>query len=298
MRGTTLGDLEAVSAIVQRGSFRAAAQDLGVSATALSNAIGKLEAELGVRLFNRTTRSVSLTEAGQNFVTRIRPSLQEIHDAMDSARSRQSIPSGTLRINAFATAARYILPTLILPFIQSCPRVEVDLITEGRLTDIVEDGFDFGVRVAGMVPIDMIAVPVGPPMSFAVVATPDYFERHGMPRSPADLLAHRCIRVRLPRGTIYKWQFEKDGQPLEMDVEGPLTLDDAGLVQAAVLEGAGLGFLIEPDVRDDLASGRLIRVLPDWTPPRLNISLYYSSRRNQTAAQRAFIAAARNLTAS
>lgn len=298
MRGTTLGDLEAVSAIVHRGSFRAAAHDLGVSTTALSNAIGKLETELGVRLFHRTTRSVSLTDAGRNFVARTGPALQEIQAAMDAARGQQATPSGVLRINAFATAARYILPSLILPFLQAHPRVQIDLVTEGRLTDIVEDGFDLGVRVAGMVPSDMIAVPVGPPMAFAVVATPAYFETHPRPRSPADLMAHRCIRVRLPKGSIYKWRFEREGQDFEVDVEGPLTLDEPGLVQTAVSNNAGLGFLIEPDVRADIAAGRLVRVLEDWTPPRLNVSLYYASRRNPTAALKAFVAAARDAARS
>lgn len=298
MRGTTLGDLDAVAAIVQRGSFRAAAADLGISATALSNAIGKLETGLGVRLFNRTTRSVSLTDAGRIFVSQTGPALEEIHAAMDIARSRQAVPSGTLRINAFATAARYILPNLILPFVRENPQVHIDLVTEGRLADIVADGFDLGVRVVGLVPTDMIAVPVGPRMAFAVVATPAYFEQHPRPLSPADLTAHRCLRVRLPKGAIYKWQFEKDGQSLEVDVEGPMTLDEPYLVHTALLGGAGLGFMIEADVRDDIAAGRLVRVLEDWTPPRLAICVYYPSRRNQTAALKAFIAAARALTVS
>jgi DNA-binding transcriptional LysR family regulator len=295
MRGTTLGDLEAVAAIAHRGTFRAAADDLGISTTALSNAVGKLETQLGVRLFNRTTRSVSLTDAGRTFLGATGPALQEIQSAMDIARGQQAVPSGTLRINAFATAARFILPTLILPFVERYPQVHIDLVTEGRATDIVEDGFDLGVRVAGLVPVDMIAVPVGPPMPFAVVATPDYFATHPVPRSPADLMAHRCIRVRLPRGTIFKWQFEQAGEHVEVDVDGPLTLDEPGLVQTAVLDGAGLGFLIEPDVADDIAAGRLVRVLEDWTPPSLTICLYYPSRRNQTAALKAFIAAAREL---
>lgn len=293
MRGTTLGDLEAISAIVHRGSFRAAAEDLGISATALSNAVGKLETELGVRLFNRTTRSVSLTDAGRTFVAQTGPAVQDIQAAMDMARSQQAVPSGTIRINAFATAARFVLPPLILPFLRRYPQVHIDIVTEGRPVDIVADGFDLGVRVVGLVPSDMIAVPVGPPMAFAVVATPAYFEEHGKPRSPADLMAHRCVRVRLPKGAIYKWQFEKDGQPLEIDVEGPLTLDEPYLVHTALLSGAGLGFMIEPDVREDIAAGRLVRVLEDWTPPRLAMCIFYPSRRNQTAALKAFIADAR-----
>ena len=295
MRGTRLGDLEAVAAIANRGSFRAAADDLRVSTTALSNAIGKLEADLGVRLFNRTTRSVSLTEAGRNLLNATSPALQDIQAALDVARGQQSTPSGTLRINAFATAARFILPTLILPFLERYPQVHIDLITEGNLVDIAKEGFDLGVRVEGLVPIDMISIPVGAPMPFAVVASPSYFQTHPKPRSPADLMAHRCIRARLPRGTIYKWRFEKNGEHIEIDVDGPLTLDEPGLVRTAVLEGTGLGFLIEPDVTADIAAGRLVRVLEDWTPPGLGVAIYYPSRRNPTAALRAFVTAARQL---
>ncbi|SFV09096.1 DNA-binding transcriptional regulator, LysR family [Methylobacterium sp. 174MFSha1.1] len=296
MRGTSIGDLEAVAAIAQRGSFRSAADELRVSSTALSNAIAKLEADLGVRLFNRTTRSVSLTEAGRNLLNSTLPALQEIQAALDVARGQQSTPAGTLRINAFATAARFVLPTLILPFLERYPQVHIDLVTEGNLVDIVRDGFDIGVRVEGLVPVDMISVPVGPPMPFAVVASPIYLETHPRPRSPTDLTAHRCIRGRLPKGTILKWRFEKGGEHLEIDVDGPITLDEPGLVRTAVMHGTGLGFLFEPDVAADIASGRMVRVLEDWTPPGLNIAIYYPSRRNLTAALRAFVTAARQLS--
>lgn len=286
-------ELDAVLAIARRGSFRAAALELGLSTTALSNAIGKLERQLGVRLFNRTTRSVSLTDAGRNFVDQVGPALKDIHDAMDAARSQQETPSGTLRINAFPTAAREILAPLLLQFLRRYPQVHIDLVTEGRIVDIVADGFDLGLRSADLVPSDMIAIPVGPPRSFAVVASPAYFQTNGRPRVPPDLLSHSCLRIRLPNGALHRWQFEKDGQPIQIEVHGPITLDEASLSRIAVLEDIGIGYFMESDVREDIAAGRLVRVLEDWTPPIEPLCLYYPSRRNPSAAFRALIGLAR-----
>lgn len=291
-------ELEAVLAIVRQGSFRAAALELGMSTTALSNAIGKLERELGVRLFNRTTRSVSLTDTGRAFADQIGPALETIHEAMNAARSQQEEPLGTLRINAFATAAREILQPLILEFLRRYPKVHVDLVTEGRLVDVVAEGFDIGVRRADLVPNDTIAIPLGPPRRFAVVASPSYLQGRDSPRVPHDLLDHACIRVRLPNGALFRWQFEKDGQPVQIDVQGPITLDEAGLARVAALEGVGIGFFMEADVRDDIAAGRLLQVLDDWTPPLEPLCLYYPSRRNPSAAFKAFVDLARDVAAS
>ncbi|MFC3126098.1 LysR family transcriptional regulator [Pseudoroseomonas globiformis] len=290
-----LNDLEAVVAIARRGSFRAAALDLELSTTALSSAIGKLEASLGVRLFNRTTRSVSLTDAGRVFVEQLGPNLQGIHDAMDAVRSQQATPSGTLRINAFATAAREILSPLVLEFLGRHPLVHVDLVTEGRMVDIVAEGFDLGVRVADLVPSDMIAVSLGRPQRYAVVGSPAYFSVCKPPLAPSDLVNHRCIRVRLPNGALLRWQFEKRGRIAQVDVSGPITLDEASLARSAALEGIGLGFFMEPDVRADIVAGRLLRVLEDWTPALPGLCLYYPGRRNPSAALKAFIGLAREL---
>jgi DNA-binding transcriptional LysR family regulator len=291
-------ELEAVLAITRRGSFRAAALELGLSTTALSNAIGKLERDLGVRVFNRTTRSVSLTDAGRSFVAQVGPALQDIHAAIDAARSQQATPSGTLRINAFAAAAREIFAPLLLAFLRRYPQVHVDLVTEGRLVDIVAEGFDLGIRGLDLVPTDMIAVPLGLPRRNAVVASPAYLRAQGAPKVPPDLMTHACIRVRLPDGSLYRWRLEKDGQPVQMDVAGPLTLDEVSLVRGAVLADFGIGYVIESDVREDLAAGRLVRVLEDWTPPMLPLCLYYPSRKNPSAAFRALISMARELGAS
>jgi DNA-binding transcriptional LysR family regulator len=290
-----LHDLEAVVAVARRSSFRGAALELGMSTTALSNAVGKLEAHLGVRLFNRTTRSVSLSDAGRLFVENVGPALQDIHGAMDAARSKQANPTGTLRINSYATAAREILSPLLLEFIRRYPQVHIDLVTEGRLLDIVAEGFDLGVRRATLVPSDMIAISLGRPQRNVVIGSPDYFKSYGTPSMPTDLLQHRCIRIRLPNGALFRWRFEKDGEPLLIDVNGPMTLDEATLSRGTVLEGVALGYVIERDVREDIEAGRLISVLKEWLPPSDELCLYYPGRRNPSAAHRAFVERAREL---
>ncbi|MGE8582324.1 MAG: LysR substrate-binding domain-containing protein, partial [Agrobacterium tumefaciens] len=279
MEQLNLRELEAVIAIARRGTFRAAAIDLGMSTTALSHTIGRLEAGLGVRLFNRTTRSVSLTDAGRLFVQQVAPSLQDLHAALETVRSQRETPSGTIRINAAPFAARAIISPLVLEFLRRYPEMNVDLVTEGKMVDIVNDGFDLGVRVAGLVPSDMIAVSLGRPQRHAVVGSPDYFAQHSKPVVPPDLLNHRCIRVRLPDGSLFRWRFEKDDEPVQIDVRGPITLDEAGLVRTSVLEGTGLGYTMEEEVLPDIKAGRLVRVLEDWTPPYPGLCLYYPGRR-------------------
>ena len=185
----------------------------------------------------------------------------------------------------------------MLEFLRRYPQVHVDLVTEGRLVDIVADGFDLGVRVADLVPSDMIAVSLGLPQRYAVVGSPAYLQVHGQPRVPPDLLGHECIRVRLPNGALYRWQFQKGGQTARVDVSGPITLDEASLARAAVLEGIGLGFFMESDVRADMEAGRLSRVLEDWTLPLANLCVYYPGRRNPSAALKGFIGLARELSA-
>lgn len=293
MSRSSLTELEAVLTVARLGKFRTAALELGVSTTALSNAVGKLEKTLGVRLFNRTTRSVSLTEAGQQFVAQVAPAVRDIHAAMDIARGQQATPSGTLRINAFPTAAREIFSWLVLPFLQEHPQVHIDIVTEGRLVDIVAGGFDFGVRGADHVPVDMIALPLGLARRNVVVGSPDYLKTRGTPLVPQDLLKHSCLRVRLPNGAILRWPFEKDGQSVHVDVDGAMTLDEASLARAAVIASVGLTLAMESDVRDDIQAGRLVRVLEDWTPTLSPLSLYYPSRRNPTAVFKAFVDFAR-----
>ncbi|WLH38328.1 LysR substrate-binding domain-containing protein [Pseudomonas sp. FP2196] len=288
-----LHDLEAVMAVARRASFRQAAIDLSVSTTALSNTIAKLESNLETRLFNRTTRSVSLTEAGKMFMEQVGPALQDVRAALEAVHSHNIGPAGVLRINAFASAARATLVPLMLEFLRRYPKVHIDLVTEGRLVDIVADGFDLGVRSANLIPSDMIVISLGRPQRYAVVGSPAYFEKHGRPHTPADLLNHHCLRIRLPNGAIYPWHFERDGEVIRLDVRGQLTLDEPGLVKAVVQEGVGLGFFMEQDIETEIQTGQFERVLEDWTPPRDDLCLYYPNRRNPSAALKAFTALAR-----
>lgn len=289
MRNYSLNDFDAVIAIGKAGSFRAAALELGMSTSALSNAIARLERQLGVRLFNRTTRSVSLTDAGRRFVGQVTPALKDIHEALDTVRSEQQVPTGTLRINTFATAGREVMAPLILTLLRRYPEIRIDLVTEGRLVDIVADGFDFGIRSAGLVPADMIAIPLGPPRRHAVVASPGYLDGRDLPATPADLPDHACVRTRLPNGAMFRWHFAKDGEDFHIDVDGPITLDEASLARIAVLDAMGIGYFMESDVRGDIAAGRLVRLLEDWTPALAPLCLYYPNRRNPPAAARALI---------
>lgn len=269
-----------------------------MSTTALSNAIAKLEQRLGVRLFNRTTRSVSLTDAGKTFVERVGPAMTDIRDAMLAAQSLQETPTGTLRINAFASAAREVMAPLILSFLRRYPQVHIDLVTEGRLVDIVAAGFDLGLRPADLVPSDMIALPLGRERSNAVVASPDFLRTHGRPLVPADLYRFRCIRSRLPNHALFRWRFEKDGSAVQIDVQGAITLDESSLVRIAAQNGIGLGYVMEADVRGDIAAGDLVRVLEDWTPPLAPLALYYPGRKNPPAAFSAFLHAAREFASA
>lgn len=293
-----LNELEAVLAVARRASFRQAAIDLDVSTTALSNTIAKLEATLETRLFNRTTRSVSLTEAGTMYLEQVGPALQDVRAALEAVRSYNAGPSGVLRINAFASAARAALLPLVLEFLRRYPKVHIDLVTEGRLVDIVADGFDLGVRSANLVPSDMIVISLGLPQRYAVVGTPAYFDKNGRPRTPPDLLHHQCIRIRLPNGAIYPWHFEREGEVTRLNVDGQLTLDEPGVAKTVVQEGVGLGFFMEQDVLGEIEAGQLERVLEDWTPPRDNLCLYYPNRRNPSAALKAFTTLARANLAS
>ena len=239
MNTSGLGELEAVLAVARHRSFRAAATELGVSTSALSHAVAALESRIGVRLFNRTTRSVSLSEAGAQFVDSVAPALSTIRGAIEQAGSFRDTVSGTLRINTSAGAARQAMP-LFIAFLQRYPDVKLDIVTEGRLIDIVVEGFDAGIRLAETVPHDMIAVPFGEKQRFAVVASPAYFAQHKPPRTPADLHAHRCIRARMPSGAIYQWEFERHGEAMRIDGKGALTLDEPGLMLQAARAGLGV----------------------------------------------------------
>jgi DNA-binding transcriptional LysR family regulator len=283
-----LGELTAVLAVARQRNFRAAAGDLGMSRSALSHAVSALERRIGVRLFNRTTRSVSLTAAGEQFVASVSPALKEIEDALTAATSRQATPAGALRINASVTAALQMWP-IFEEYMRRYPAVILDVATEGRFVDIVLKGFDAGVRLAEGVPKDMIAIPIGPQQSFAVVGSAAYFRKYPKPKSPADLKGHRCIRMRLPNGSIGRWEFERRGERFLVDVDGTLTLDEPALVHQAALAGLGLAYLNLWRVQPDIKRNRLVRVLDEWTPPFEGLCLYYPGRRHLPAPLRALV---------
>jgi DNA-binding transcriptional LysR family regulator len=289
MRKIGIVELEAAMAVARRRSFRAASSDLGVSPTALSQTIAGLEARLGVRLFNRTTRSVFPSQAGEQFLAEIEPAVGAINHAVETINTHRDKPAGSLRINSSVGAARRILSPIILEFVRLYPDMQVDLVTEDRPIDIVAEGFDAGVRPGHTVPADMIAVQLESAQHFSVVGSPAYFERRTAPETPQDLLHHICIRARMPSGSMYRWEFEQDGRGITLEVHGQLTLDDASLTLEAALAGAGLAYLAEWWIGESVRDGKLWRVLDGFTPSSAGLCLYYPSRRYQPAGLRALI---------
>jgi DNA-binding transcriptional LysR family regulator len=282
-------ELEAVVAVARHGGFRAAARELDMSSSALSHAVAALEARLGVRLFNRTTRSVAISAEGEQFVAEITPALAAIRSAMERIDEHRAEPAGTLRLNLPIGAARTLLTRLIFEYMRRYPGVAVDMVTEEAMVDIVGQGFDAAVRLEEFVPPDMIAVPVTRPIRSLVVGSPRYFLGRKRPKTPADLAQHRCIRRRLGSGAIYSWEFEKRGESVAIDVAGQLTLDDGDLMLQAALAGEGLAYLPDFAIATSLEAGLLVSVLEDWSPEYPGLCLYYPSRRNIPARLRALI---------
>lgn len=285
----TIADLEAFAAVAAHRSFRKAADALGLSPSSLSHTLRALETRLGVRLLHRTTRSVSPTEAGGALLERLRPVLRDFDAALDALGDFGGPPVGTLRINADEAAARVLLRSAVPTFLTRYPAVAVDLVTDGRFVDIVAENFDAGVRLGEAVPKDMVAVRFGGDARFVAVASPDYLARSGRPRTPDDLLEHSCIRVRMPSGKPYRWEFARHGREITLDAPGPLMLDHPGLMAEAAAAGLGIAYLAERWAAPMIASGTLVRVLDDWCPPIPGLFLYYPGHRHVPAALRAFI---------
>lgn len=285
----TLADLEAFATVATERSFRRAADLLGVSRSALSHRMKKLEAQLDIRLLHRTTRSVSPTEAGTKLLQRVSPTLRELDMALDTLADQRGSPSGSLRINASKGAARILLRHVVPTFLTRYPEVELDLVSDGKLVDIVEQGFDAGVRLRELVPQDMIGVRVSDELRFLAVVAPAYVRDFGRPLIPDDLRNHRCIRQRLPSGKRYRWEFEKHGQEVTIDVPGTLTLDDNDLMIGAAAAGLGIADVPENLAYDLLVAGDLVTVLEDWCPPFSPLMLYYPGRRHVPSALRAFV---------
>lgn len=289
----SLTDLTAFSEVARHRSFRAAADKLSVSRSSLSHAVRGLERQLGLRLLNRTTRSVAPTEAGERLLRRLAPMLGELEAMLADVGNIADEPVGTLRISANEAAVRWLLRHVVPDFLSRHPRVALDLVSEGRLIDIVADGFDAGVRLREAVPQDMIAVAFGGDVQFLAVASPAYLAQHGTPASPHDLHAHRCIRQRLPSGKPYRWEFARGDQEIVVDVPGALTLDHSGLMVEAALDGLGIAFVPEIAARSALAEGSLVALLEDWSPGLPGLCLYYPGLRHVPPPLRAFSDAVR-----
>jgi DNA-binding transcriptional LysR family regulator len=289
MHGTELSELSTFLAVARFRSFKQAAVERGVAASAISHAVRNLEERVGVRLFHRTTRSVSLTEAGERFLAELHPAFGQIEKALDSLNSFRGTPFGTVRINIPNSIAPFVLHNVMGPLLKLNPGLHLDIVATDRLVDIVEDGFDAGVRFGERLMQDMIAVHIKPKLRFAVVGSPDYLDGRNIPKKPADLREHACIRYRYPSGAIYNWQFEKNGEAIDVEVDGPITLDDQELMIEAALQGCGLAYVWDNRVMQHLASGILIRCLDDWCEPDNGLFLYYPSRRYLSAGLRAVI---------
>lgn len=284
-----LNGLDAFVRVAASRSFRKAAVGMGVSPSALSHAIGKLEQDLGVRLLNRTTRSVSPSPAGAKLLARLQPALAEVAAALEALNEERTLPKGRLRLNVPRPAAQLVLAPLLARWRAHCPDVALDISANDGVVDIVEQGFDAGMRFGELLQQDMVALPVGPDVRFAVCAAPDYLARHGVPATPHALAQHECLQLRFPSGAIFKWEFQHEGQPLAVATSGGLVLDDLPALLQAALDGAGLCYTYEAYAAPWVAQGKLAYVLQDWAPPAERFYLYYPSGRHMSAALRAWV---------
>jgi DNA-binding transcriptional LysR family regulator len=290
---TGLSELTAFIAVAEHQSFSGAARVLGVSPSALSHTMRNIEAKLDVRLFNRTTRSVALTEAGEQLLRRVRPAIADLEEAVNEVATARNRPSGSIRISASESAARLLIRHVLPGFLSRYPDIRVEFVVDSRLVDIVAGGFDAGIRVLEDVPRDMIAIRFGPDMRFAAVASPEYLMHHEPPRAPHDLAKHRCIRFRFDSGALFRWDFIRRGKSASLDVDGPMTLGNLNLMVEAALAGIGVAWVPEGHVAEHLASGRLVDLLPEWGAVFSGLCLYYPANRHPPTALRLFAQAVR-----
>lgn len=294
-----LNDLAAFVAVGTEQSFTRAAAKLGVTPSALSHTVRGLEERLGIRLLARTTRSVTPTEAGERLLTSLAPMLDEIQAQIAALSDLRERPSGTVRITADEHAQETLLWPRLRALLRDHPDIHLELITDYGLSDIVAERYDAGVRLGGMVAKDMIAIPIGPPMRMAVVASPGYIETHGMPNAPSELTQHRCINLRLPtHGGLYAWEFDEGGRDVQVRVAGQVTFNSIHPMLEAALGGFGLAYLTATMVQPLVDQGRLVSVLSEWLPPFSGYHLYYPSRRQLTPAFRLVVDALRHSESS
>jgi DNA-binding transcriptional LysR family regulator len=288
-----LGDLNAFLAVARAKGFRDGARASGGSASGLSEAVRRLETQLGVRLLHRTTRSVAPTEAGQRLLERLRPALNEVQAALDVVNGFRSRPAGTLRLNVPVSAARLALPAIVPPFLAAYPEIRLEVIADESFVDILAARCDAGIRYDERLEKDMIAVPIGPRVQrFATAASPAYFDRYGRPQHPRDLLSHACLRGRLTSGAMAPWEFERDGEVVRVDPSGPLLVQIGGAIDlavAAAIAGTGIVYLFEDWLRPHLDSGALEPILEPWWQRFSGPFLYYPGRRLLPAPLRAFV---------
>jgi DNA-binding transcriptional LysR family regulator len=284
-----LNVLSAFLTVAEERSFTRAAKRLNISTSGLSQAIRKLEEQIGVRLLTRTTRSVSPTDAGEQLLAHLRPALGDIRTTLTNLSGLQSRPVGRVRLLVPRLAAKTVVAPKLGQFAQDYPDVELDVTTDDSRLDLVAAGFDAGIQFGEFIAQDMVAVRVSPDLRPAIVGAPAYFASHPTPAAPRDLLQHRCIRFRHRGESVYKWELDKGDQSLEIAVNGSLILDELDLLIQAAIDGAGLAWVAEDRVAAHLASGTLVRVLDDWCPPFPGFFLYYPSRRQQPAALAAVI---------
>ena len=289
MRRPELGEMNAFVAVAEQRSFAKAALQLGISRSRLSETISGLEARLGVRLLNRTTRSVATTAAGERLLASLRPLLDDFAGALDSINAFRDKPSGLLRLTVPPPVATLMLAPLLARFLAQYPTIELEISVDAALTDIVAGRFDAGMRAGERLERDMIALRIGKEMEGVIVAAPDYLARHPRPTTPQDLEAHNCIRLRFPSGTIVPWQFEKRGKKVELVPEGSLTINDPELAMRAALDGVGVLYTGVGYAASEIKAGRLVPLLEDWRLPSAAIFLYFPSRRQVPAPLQAFI---------
>lgn len=289
MKKPDITELNAFAEVATLRSFRKAAEVLELSPSTVSHLMRRLEARVGVRLLHRTTRSVAPTQAGGRLLGRLRPVLEELRGALGEVDDFRDRPTGRVRVNAPEQGVRLLLREVVPMLQKKFPDIELDLVTEGRLVDIVKEGFDAGVRLSGTIPRDMIAIQLGGQARGIAVASPRYLTRHKRPQTPDDLQSHECIRVRLPNGKLLAWEFEKRGQTLAIEVPGKLILNQESLMIEAALAGLGVAYVFESSVRDALKARRLTSLLDDWCPGFPGAFLYYPGNSNVPSALRAFI---------
>lgn len=276
-------------ALVRRMSFRKAATERGTTTSAISHSLRSLESRLGVRLVNRTTRSVSLTEAGKVLYDKLEQPFRDIQLALETLNSFRDTPVGALRLNVPRSVAPLVIAPVLSTFVTQNPGLRLEVTSDDRLVDIVSEGYDAGIRFGERIAKDMIAVRIHPPLRFAVVGSPDYYRTHPKPNHPSELRAHSCIRYNFPSGTPFHWEFQRADEELKIEVDGPLTLDDQHLMLEAARRGVGLAFIFDGLADVDLRSGALVRVLQDWCPTLNDLFLYYANRAHMPAGLRALV---------